>query len=81
MRCMLQELSDVTDPGTLEKLYSEGHDAADFLTQNVVQAELNDRGNYGEALADACQNRALLQDTMHMLVVEDDESSKASNVP
>ena len=50
MLCMLQELSDVTDPGTLEKLYSEGHDAADFLTQNVVQAELNDRGNYGKAV-------------------------------
>jgi hypothetical protein len=46
---VLQDMSDVTDAETIRQAVAEGHDAADFLIQNVVQAELNDRGNYGEA--------------------------------
>ena len=43
-------MADVTDPDIIEKLCAEGRDAADFLTQNVVQAKVNDRGNYGGQL-------------------------------
>ena len=42
-----QGSSGVTDPAEIDKLCAEGRDAAKFLTQYVVQAELNDRGNYG----------------------------------
>ena len=38
----------MSDPAALDKLCAEGRDAATFLTQYVVQAELNERGNYGE---------------------------------
>ena len=48
---LLQDMSDVTDLETIRQACAEGHDAADFLIQNVVQAELNDRGNYGEAFS------------------------------
>ena len=37
----------MTDPAQIDKLCAEGRDAARFLTQYVVQAELNERGNYG----------------------------------
>ena len=43
----VQATADVTDPHAIEMLCAEGRDAADFLMQNVVQAQLNDRGNYG----------------------------------
>jgi len=44
----VQGSSGVTDPAEIEKLCAEGRDAAKFLTQYVVQAELNERGNYGK---------------------------------
>ena len=44
----VQGSSGVTDPAKIEKLCAEGRDAAKFLTQYVVQAELNERGNYGK---------------------------------
>jgi hypothetical protein len=43
----LQAAASVTDPAEVEKLCNEGMDAANFLTTYVVQAELNERGNYG----------------------------------
>ena len=43
----VQGSSSVTDPAEIEKMCAEGRDAAKFLTQYVVQAELNERGNYG----------------------------------
>ena len=46
--CAVQGSSGVTDPAEIDKLCAEGRDAAKFLTQYVVQAELNERGNYGE---------------------------------
>lgn len=46
--CAIQGYSGVTDLVEIDKLCAEGRDAAKFLTQYVVQAELNDRGNYGE---------------------------------
>lgn len=48
--CAVQSSSGVTDPAEIDKLCAEGRDAAKFLTQYVVQAELNERGNYGEHL-------------------------------
>ena len=46
----VQGMAGVTDPSAIKKLCAEGRDAADFLMQNVVQAQLNDRGNYGRRL-------------------------------
>jgi complex III assembly factor LYRM7 len=36
----------VPDAAGLDKLLQEAHEAAAFLEGNVVQARLNDRGNY-----------------------------------
>lgn len=46
--CDLQSAAGVTDPDEIDKLCEEGRDAAQFLTQYVVQAKLNDRGNFGK---------------------------------
>ncbi|CAL5221847.1 g4107 [Coccomyxa viridis] len=46
VRTKFQGSSGVTDPAEIDKLCAEGRDAARFLTQYVVQAELNERGNY-----------------------------------
>lgn len=43
----MQASAAVTDPAEVDKLCAEGMDAANFLTTYVVQAELNERGNYG----------------------------------
>ena len=40
----------MTDTTELEKLLAEGNEAADFIRTYVVQAKLNERGNYGKAL-------------------------------
>lgn len=45
----LQSAAGVTDPDEIDKLCAEGRDAAQFLTQYVVQAKLNDRGNFGRS--------------------------------
>lgn len=37
----------VTDEATLSELLAQGREAVDFIALNVVQAKLNDRGNYG----------------------------------
>ena len=47
----VQGSAGVTDPAAIDKLCAEGRDAAKFLTQYVVQAELNERGNYGRHTA------------------------------
>ena len=54
MQHAVQASAGVSDPAAVEKLCAEGRDAAKFLTQYVVQAELNERGNYGEQL---CHSR------------------------
>ena len=36
------------DPGRIQQLLAEGREAADFIRTFVVQAKLNERGNYGE---------------------------------
>jgi complex III assembly factor LYRM7 len=36
----------VSDAAELDKLVAEAHEAAKFLEENVVQAALNERGNY-----------------------------------
>ena len=43
----LQSAAGVTEPEEIEKLCAEGRDAANFLGQYVVQAQLNERGNFG----------------------------------
>jgi hypothetical protein len=50
MQHAVQASAGVSDPAAVDKLCAEGRDAAKFLTQYVVQAELNERGNYGEQL-------------------------------
>ncbi|KAL2651895.1 hypothetical protein R1flu_020023 [Riccia fluitans] len=41
----------VTDEKTLSELLAQGREAVDFISLNVVQAKLNDRGNYEMKLA------------------------------
>lgn len=38
---------NVTDPDTLRLCMTKAREAVDFISMNVVQAKLNDRGNYG----------------------------------
>ena len=54
MQHAVQASAGVSDPAAVDKLCAEGRDAATFLAQYVVQAELNERGNYGEQL---CHSR------------------------
>lgn len=44
----MQESRNVTCPRTIESRLAEGSEAADFLTHAIVQATINDRGNYGK---------------------------------
>ena len=46
--CCLQANRRVADSGAVKKLLAEGEEAASFIKTFVVQAKLNDRGNYGE---------------------------------
>ncbi|CAK0779825.1 hypothetical protein CVIRNUC_004863 [Coccomyxa viridis] len=46
VRSKFEASAGVSDPAAVDKLCAEGRDAAKFLTQYVVQAELNERGNY-----------------------------------
>jgi hypothetical protein len=43
----LQECASVSDPTEVERLCDEAMDAAKFLREMIVQAKLNERGNYG----------------------------------
>lgn len=47
----LQECAHVTDPAEIDKLCDEAMDAAKFMRDMVVQAKLNERGNYGRMQA------------------------------
>lgn len=40
-----------SDPSEIEGLLLKAREAAEFMTLNLVQAKLNDRGNYGSSLA------------------------------
>ncbi len=42
-----QECKDVRDPTEIDRLCDEALDAAKFLKETIVQAKLNERGNYG----------------------------------
>ena len=44
----LQANRQVSDSGAVKKLLAEGAEAADFIRTFVVQAKLNDRGNFGK---------------------------------
>jgi complex III assembly factor LYRM7 len=44
---------DITDPEEVKKLVGACYEAADFLSTFVVQAKLNERGNYGKDYAQA----------------------------
>lgn len=44
---MGQAAAGVADPTEVARLCAEGEEAADFLRTYVVQARLNERGNYG----------------------------------
>lgn len=48
-----QESAQVTDPAQIDQLCDEAVDVAGFIRDHVVQAELNERGNYGAHL-DSC---------------------------
>lgn len=41
-----QDSKEETDGEKLKSLVSEAYDAADFIRQHVVQAALNEEGNY-----------------------------------
>lgn len=43
----LQANRKVTDPVAITKLVAEGEEAASFIKTFVVQAKLNERGNFG----------------------------------
>ena len=46
-RGMRQESAQVTEPAQVEQLCDEAVDVAGFIRGHVVQAQLNERGNYG----------------------------------
>ncbi|GAQ77757.1 hypothetical protein KFL_000030350 [Klebsormidium nitens] len=46
IRSHFEKNRDASDPEEVQKLVAGCYDAADFLSTFVVQAELNDRGNY-----------------------------------
>ena len=43
-----QGAADVTEQEQVTKLLADAEEAADFLKAFVVQAKLNERGNFGE---------------------------------
>jgi len=43
----LQANRHVSDSGAVKKLLAEGEEAAEFIKSFVVQAKLNERGNFG----------------------------------
>lgn len=45
-----QEAAGLTDAAEVQKRVAEAQEAADFIRTNVVQAQLNERGNFGESL-------------------------------
>lgn len=45
-RTKFQECAHVTDPAEIDKLCDDAMDAAKFMRDMVVQAKLNERGNY-----------------------------------
>ena len=40
--------ADLSQQDDIDKSIAEAYEAADFLNQFVVQAEMNERGNFGE---------------------------------
>lgn len=46
----MQESAQLSQQEDIDKSIAEAHEAADFLRQFVVQAELNERGNFGKQL-------------------------------
>lgn len=44
----IQESRSDTCPSTVESRLAEGHEAANFLRHAIVQATVNERGNYGK---------------------------------
>ena len=49
--CLPQDARAVADGAQVEQLQAEGREAADFIRQMVVQAPMNERGNYGGCTA------------------------------
>ena len=47
MACCWQAAAGEADPTAVARLCAEGEEAADFISTYVVQARLNERGNYG----------------------------------
>ena len=45
--CLWQAAAGEADPTAVARLCAEGEEAADFIRTYVVQARLNERGNYG----------------------------------
>lgn len=50
---------NVTDPEALRDCIAKGREAVDFVSMNVVQAKLNDRGNYEMKLDSAHVGQSL----------------------
>uniref|UniRef100_A0A061RCN5 Complex 1 LYR protein domain-containing protein n=1 Tax=Tetraselmis sp. GSL018 TaxID=582737 RepID=A0A061RCN5_9CHLO len=46
MRQHFEKNRDETDPSKISKLLAEGEDAREFLKTSIVQARLNEQGNY-----------------------------------
>ncbi|KAK9831574.1 hypothetical protein WJX74_000763 [Apatococcus lobatus] len=46
VRHKYQEAAGLTDPAEVQKKVAEAKEAADFIRTNVVQAQLNERGNF-----------------------------------
>ena len=42
---------EVEDEAELQRLQAEGKEAADFLSTYIVQASMNEKGNYGNAFS------------------------------
>ena len=48
--CLLKDNKELGDPSALPGMVAEAYDAAEFIRTHVVQAEVNEKGNYGEYL-------------------------------
>ena len=53
-----QAAAGEADPTAVARLCAEGEEAADFIRTYVVQARLNERGNYGDRPAQCSSRQA-----------------------
>lgn len=61
----MQESADVHQPAEIDRLCEDALDAAKFLRETIVQAKLNERGNYGASMCICVRQCASVALVMH----------------